>query len=461
MTSAESSTPATISQLLATFALTTETGAIPKAVRDKARIHFLDALGIAIASSKFDFGASVLAAAREFGSSNQAHAIGSGVALPAASAALVNGTLAHGLDYDDTHIGAIYHASAPALAAALAAGEATNSNGADVLSAYIIALELGCRIAGAAPGEFHARGQHPTILCGVFAAAAASARLHSASTEALTNAFGLAGSQAGGILEIGQSWLKRLHPGWAAHSGLAADALGRAGFKGPSSVFEGQHGFYAAHLGHVPQGEHLPSLGLGQNWHTLGIALKPYPCCHFLHGAVDSALTLRDQIQLTDIARVDCLLSPALRNLVGAPQEEKIRPRTTYQALFSVQWAVAIALIKGRVDLAAFYDEPLDDPELLALAAKTYCLDDPLSDYPKHFPGEVRVTLKNGQVFTHREATSLGTPERPLALAAVEKKFLANASRALGTERARDVCDTVWQIDEMPHIGDLLALCKT
>jgi 2-methylcitrate dehydratase PrpD len=214
----------TQSQALAAFALHFEASRIPDTVREGARDHFLDTLGVALASSTFGFGDAVLAGARELGSGGDALAIGSGALLPAASAALVNGTLAHGLDYDDTHIGAIYHASAPALAAALATGQAVHASGTDVLDAYLIAMEIGCRLAGAAPGEFHARGLHPTAQCGVFAAAAASARLRRSEPGELVSAFGLAGSQASGILEIGRSWLKRLHPGWAAHAGLIADS---------------------------------------------------------------------------------------------------------------------------------------------------------------------------------------------------------------------------------------------
>lgn len=461
MTTPPATAPRTQAQALAAFAIGLDAGSIPEPVRTKARAHLLDALGVALASSTFEFALPTLAAARELGAGNEAHAIGSGTALPAASAALVNGTLAHGLDYDDTHIGAIYHASAPALAAALAAGESAGASGADVLTAFIVALELGCRLAGAAPGEFHARGLHPTAMCGVFAAAAAAARLRGASTDSLVHAFGLAGSQAGGILELSEGWLKRLHPGWAAHAGLAADALGRAGFQGPSTVFEGSSGFYAAHLGHVPPTDQLPAYELGRTWFIEGIAIKPYPCCHFLHGFVDAALALRKDVAVADIERIDCAINPELQRMVGEPREQKQRPTGVYQSLFSVQWAVAVALIKGRVDLAAFYDEPLDDPALRALAARTYCVDDPISDFPKHFPGEVRITLKNGRAVKQREATSLGTPERPLSQSALEEKFMANAARAIGTEQARRVKDAVMGMDAMVRIGELLALCAT
>ena len=451
----------TQSQALAAFALHVEASQFPDAVRNSARDHFLDSLGVALASSTFEFGDAVLAAARELGSGDDARAIGSGVTLPAASAALVNGTLVHGLDYDDTHIGAIYHASAPAFAAALATGQAVCASGAEVLDAYLIALEIGCRLAGAAPGEFHARGLHPTAQCGVFAAAAASARLRRSKPDELVSALGLAGSQASGILEIGRSWLKRLHPGWAAHAGLVADSLGRAGFLGPDTAFEGPHGFYAAHIGHVPDDGRLPARRLGDIWHASDIALKPYPCCHFIHAFVDASLALRDDVVIADIERIDCLLSRALHHMVAEPRGQKIRPSAVYEALFSVPYTVALALVKGRIDLAAYYDEPLDDARVLAVAERTHCVDDPKSDYPKHFPGEIRIVLKDGRVLEQREATSLGTPERPLARVAVEEKFMANASRALGRERAQRVIEAVRNLDDMPRIDELLELCTT
>jgi 2-methylcitrate dehydratase PrpD len=449
----------TESQALAHFALGLKYEAIPSEVLQIARGHFVDALGIALASSTFDFGDSVLRAARELGKGGEAHAIGSLTPLPAAAAALVNGTLAHGLDFDDTHIAAIYHASAPALAASLAAGEVAGASGLDVLVAFVVALEIGCRLAGAAPGAFHARGLHPTAICGVFAAAAASARLRGADEGQLVSALGIAGSQAGGILEIGDSWLKRLHPGWAAHAGLVADALGRAGFKGPQTVFEGQHGLYASHLGNVPQGALAPSYKLGEDWRIPGIALKPYPCCHFIHGFVDAALAIRDQVPLDQIVRIECPLSPALHHMVAEPHDQKIKPTSTYEALFSVQYVVALALAKGRVDLAAFYSDPLDDPQVLGIAARVICTQDPISDFPQHFPGELHVQLKDGRVIQRREHTSLGTPERRLPREMIDRKFLANAGRALGPIEVERVLDTAWRLDTLRNVSELISLC--
>ena len=448
----------TESEKLARFSLELTLADVPAAVLILAKEHFLDVLGIALASSRFDFGRAVLKGARELGDGQLAMAIGSGERLPAASAALVNGVLAHGLDFDDTHIGAIYHASAQAMAASLAAGQANNSSGSEVLLAFIAALEIGCRLGTVGAPDFHHRGFHPTALCGTFAAAAAAGRLFKVEHQQLVWSLGLCGSQAAGILEIGNSWLKRLHPGWAAHSGLAAVSLGRAGFLGPDTVFEGSKGFYATHVQRVPEGDARPSHGLGDNWQTLGIALKPYPCCHFIHAYVDAALELRGQFDLGDVVRIDCPLIAGLHKMVAEPRDVRIRPTNPYQALFSVQYVVALALTRGRVDLATFYDEPLDAPDILSLADRTFCVDDPASDFPARFPGEVIVYLKDGRVIKCRKAASLGSPDVPLDLSAIKAKFMSNATRAISVQAAEQLVKLVLNLENEPSLETIMQL---
>lgn len=449
----------TESEKLGRFALDLTLDAIPDDVLTLAKEHFLDALGIALASSKFDFGDAILNGARALGEGTQATAIGSGIRLPAPSAALVNGVLAHGLDFDDTHIGAVYHATSPALAAALAAGEANGSSGAEVLIAFTSALEIGCRLATVGAGAFHDRAFHPTSLCGTFAAAAVAGRLAKVDHETMTWALGLCGSQASGILERGTSWLKRLHPGWAAHCGLSAMALARAGFTGPNTVLEGGRGFYASHIQRIPAGDDLPSHDLGRTWQARGIALKPYPCCHFIHGFVDAALELRGKFDLAEVERIDCPLTPGLHKMVAEPRARCIRPATPYQAMFSVQYVTAAALVRGRVDLATFFDEPLNAPEVLAVADKTYCTPDPASDYPVHFPGEVVVHLKDGRALSVRKPASLGTQEVPLSRSGIEEKFLKNATRAIPAQTAETLIARIYALEEAPSLSEVMALC--
>ena len=450
----------TWSQQLASFALGLRLEDVPPSIRAQAKLHFLDTLGIAIASSRTPAGQAVLAAALQLGEGREATVIGSGERLPASSAALVNGTFAHSLDFDDTHIAGIYHASAPAFAAATSAGQARAASGNALLAAYIVAVEIGCRLAVGGGGQFHRRGFHPTSLCGTFAAAAAAARLQGDDQPALVNALGLCGSQASGVLELKESWLKRLHPGWAAHAGLVAAALGRSGFRGPATVLEGDQGFYRTHIETLPQGATSPVHRLNEDWMFPGVALKPYPCCHFIHAFVDAALELRDEVRPGDIAQIRCQLSVPLQSLVGQPRERRIKPPTIYDALFSVPYVVALAFVKGRVDLAAFYDEPLDDPEVLALAEKTWCDDDPASDYPARFPGEIRLVLNDGSERRLRKPTSRGTPELPLSAHEVQAKFKGNVGSLLASDRTEQIIDTVMALESLADTGALLELTR-
>ena len=458
MTLSTPSANVTESARFAQFALGLTLDQVPSAVQDLAKRHFLDVLGIAIASTGFDFGRVALQSVREMGEGGAAMSIGTGTPLPATSAALVNGILAHGLDFDDTHIGGIYHASAPALAASLAAGQAHRAGGKEVLLAFTAALEIGCRLAVGGAGEFTRRGFHPTAVCSTFAAAAAAARLAKADPATLVRALGLCGSMASGVLELGTSWLKRLHPGWSAHSGLAAVALARAGFLGPDTMFEGARGFYATHIQRIPEGEASPTHDLGRTWHTLGIALKPYPCCHVLHAHVDAALELRDKFAIDEIERIECPLIAEWHRLIAEPRADCVRPANPYRALFSVQYAVGLAIARGRVDLASFYDEPLDGADVLSVADRTWVVDDPLSDYPAHFPGEVIVTLKDGRVFRSRKAASLGTPEVPLSRAALEAKFRSNATRVIGSAAAERLIELVMKLETLESLDEVMAL---
>lgn len=447
--------PATVSAAFGRFAAGLDLAQVPAELVRKAKGHMLDALGIALASTGFDYAGPILEGARRMGAGDQAHAIGTGAPLPPAGAALVNGTLIHGLDFDDTHIGAIYHATAPALAAALAAGEAAHVSGKELLTAYVAGLEIGCRLGLAAGGGFHDRHFHPTALCGAFAASYVAGRLSGLDVATMVSAAGLCGSMAAGILELEGSWLKRMHPGWAAHSGVSAAALAGAGFRGPSTTFEGPRGFYQTHLGRVPTGEASPEHGLGEHWSIGGIALKPYPCCHFIHGFVDCALELRPRVELDQIERIDCPIHKRILHMVGGPQ----RPSEPYAAMFSVPYTVALALVSGQVDLAAFHDRGVHDPQVLALAERAFCAEDPSSDFPIHFPGEVRITLKSGEVVSHRVATSLGTPERPLGEVEIEAKFLANATRVMDQGAARRLMEAVWSVETLGDVAGLTRLC--
>ncbi len=437
---------------------------VPNDVRTLAKAHALDAIGIAIASTGMDYGHAVHNAGAQLANGGDSRVLGFGTPLPAADAALVDGTLMHGLDFDDTHIGAIYHATGPALAAALTAGEAAHASGHEVMAAYVLGMEVGCRLAAAGAGKFHARGFHPTGIAGTFAAACVTAKLRNLPAETLTSALGLCGSQAAGILELHGSWLKRVHPGWAAHSGIVAATLAEAGFRGPGRVFEGPAGLYKSHLDETVTADDLGIDDLGERWMTAEIALKPYPCCHFTHAFVDAATAVlaglgRTSLRADEVDTIVCPTAPALRAMVTEPADAKQAPKTIYDALFSVQYVVATTLAGRPVDLATFYDTPLDDPTILAMAAKVTCPTDPDTDFPAHFPGEVIVHLTNGTTAARQVPDSHGTCQDPMTEEEVLAKFHSTAGRCVDRAQAERIAALVTGLDRLGDVAELIDAC--
>jgi 2-methylcitrate dehydratase PrpD len=224
---------------------------VPAPVIETASLLALDTVGNALAAARDDFAVAALAAARRLGGVPESTLIGAGTKVAAANAVLANGTLAHGLDFDDTREDAIVHTGSVAVTTALAVGEARAASGRAVLEALIAAVEVMCRVGLAVPGQLHAHHFHPTSITGSFAAAAAAGKLLDLDEDQLVHALGICGSQAAGIIEYltDGSWTKRLHPGWAAHAGVVATMLAASGFTGPESVLEGGHGVYEAFAG--------------------------------------------------------------------------------------------------------------------------------------------------------------------------------------------------------------------
>jgi len=388
----------TAAQAIATWAAGLGADGVPATVRDAAQLHALDAAGCALAAHAVGEGAAVRALASEEDGAPQATAIGLAKRVPAAGAALVNGTLAHSLDFDDTHEASVCHVSAVVVPAALAAGEAAGATPDDVLTAIIAGNEVVCRLGAAAQHGFHARGFHPTSVCGVFGATVAAARLRGLDAAGIERALGLAGSMASGLFAYlsDGSPTKPLHAGWAAAAGLRAAALAAHGLRGPAAIFEDRFGVFAAYADVEPQ---IDLDDLGSRWETPNIAFKAYPACHFIHGALDA---LRDAgpLQANDVERVDATIAAA-----GAPIVGDSRPATPYGARFSLAYALAAQLLDGRVDATTFNAV---DARVLDHAARVHMHTWSPGSEPSPFAGAVLVTLSDGSTRTAEVAEPYG-----------------------------------------------------
>ena len=417
---------------------------VPPPVVARASWLALDTIGNCLASSGQEFGRSVLQVAERLGGPPESTLVGGKTKVAAANAVLANGTLAHGLDFDDTREDAIVHTGSVAVSTALAVGEAVGASGRAALEALIAGGEVMCRVGLAVPGRFHARHYHPTALAGSFAAAAGAGKLHGLTEDELVRAFGICGSQAGGIIEYlaDGSWTKRLHPGWAAHAGVVAALLARSGFTGPETVFEGAHGFYQAFAG-GHDGGRLDELlaSLGRVWELEQLTFKPYPCGSIAHPYMDCALRLRDRhrIRPDQIAEVRCRTAEGPVPRLWEPLAAKQAPPNGYAAKFSLPYLLAVMLVKGQAGLAAFSDEAVRDEGVLGVAARvTYELD-PAIDYPRQFVGHVRIRLSDGRLVEERQDHPRGGPAFPMAPEELEAKFRSNAGLVAPADRVERI----------------------
>ena len=465
---AAAASAATISQTLATFAAGLRYEDIPENVIERAKLHVLDCLGIGLASSGFEFGQRTINALVGLAGEGPYPVLGTPLGLPLRDALLANGTLIHGLDFDDTHSGGVIHASASAVPVMLGVGQREQASGSEALAAYLIGVETSSRIGQAAKNGFHQRGFHPTGLVGVFGATLAAGRLAGMSAGQLEHAQGIALSMAAGSLEFldDGAWTKRMHPGWAASSAVTACALARCGFIGPKRPFEGRFGLFSAYAG-TPQPQSydlaLCTAGLGETWEMLNVAMKPYPACHFNHAFADAALELRRQhaFALEDIDAITARIGAGQTQVVCEPEANKRRPQNAYDAQFSVHYIIASALVRGCFTLAELEDEALSDPRTLALMQKTGYEIDPESAFPRYYSGEVVVRLKDGRELRQREAQNRGSDARPLAASEIVAKFIGNAERALSPARADRVAETVLDLDSAVSLQAVLEAVST
>jgi 2-methylcitrate dehydratase PrpD len=403
-----------------------EAAALPVAVRRKCEDLLLDVIGLCAGARKEDYIERALAGWDDDGPCT---AIGHPRRLSAAGAAFVNGTAAHGEDFDDTFEGGPVHAGAVIVPAVLAACERHNPDGAAALTGIAVGVETLCRLSLVAPKAVHRAGFHPTAVFGAMAAAAgvgAALWLH---PRQVINGLGVAGSMASGIIEYlaEGAWTKRLHPGWAAQSGLRAALLGRAEFLGPRTVFEGTHGLFHG-FAHTTDADYEALTGdFGERWVTETLAFKPYPCGTMTHPYIDCARRISARVAPEQVEEIVCEVAEGTVHRLWEPLAAKQRPANGYAGKFSTPYCIAAGLARGHVGLGDFTDEAVKDERLLALAGKVRYEIDPANPYPANFTGHIRAVLQDGTILEERQPHLRGGAHEPLTREDLERKFAANA----------------------------------
>ncbi len=400
---------------------------LPAPVRRTCEDLVVDVVGLCLTARKADYVTAALAGWDEEGPCT---AIGHARSIDAAGAAFVNGTAAHGEDFDDTFEGGPVHAGAVVVPAVLAVCERYNPNGPSALLGIAVGVEVMCRLSVVVPKAVHTAGFHPTAVFGAMASAAGVGAALKLTPRQIVDALGIAGSMAGGIIEYlaEGAWTKRLHAGWAAQSGLRAALLARHGFVGPRTVFEGVHGLFHG-FAHTTKGDYEALTGdFGARWVTPTLAFKPYPCGTMTHAYIDCARRLKARgLAADDIGELACEVAEGTVHRLWEPLAAKQRPANGYAGKFSTPYCIAHALMHGNVGLDAFTDDAVKEAAVLALAAKVRYRIDPDNPYPKNFTGHIRATLADGRVIEERQPHMRGGAHEPLTRGDIEEKFVLNA----------------------------------
>lgn len=425
---------------LAHFAYAAQFKHLPADVIERARLHILDGVGLALASHTQEYAPVALAGIAAMSGLGVSTVIGTRTQCAARDAALANGLLVHGLDYDDTHPMSIVHPTVASLPTAFAIGEQVNASWEEVLCAYVVGVEAAIRLGAAVKGGFHHVGFHATGIVSHFSSALVAAKLMGMNAQAMWSAQGITASTASGVqvfLEEG-AWTKRFHPGWGAVAGITAAHLAGKGFVAPSRPYEGRFGLFDTHLHGAPTDIELISKNLGVDWQMLGTVIKPYPVCHFIHGSADAAIAMFDEVKdrIDQIDKIEVLLPEPTLHIVAEPVEEKQNATTDYEAKFSTPYVVAVCLIKGYFGLPELEAQTLQSKQVQQLAKKVVCQADPKSEFPRYFSGGVTVKFKDGTAVTRYVPVNKGAGSRALSREDISEKFMSNAMMHLTKDQA-------------------------
>lgn len=450
----------TISEQISYFALNLQYDDIPNTVIEAAKKHILDTIGVALLSVKTSPTSPIIRkVVCEAGSAAECTLWGSADKVCLADAVLCNSTVIHGLDFDDTHTGAITHPSTSVLSTAFAVGEKLNKSGAEILTAAIAGYETIVRMGLAADGGFHDAGFHPSGILAPFACVLTAGKLMGCDMNILVNALGIAGSQAGTIMEFlhDGSWVKMVHPGWGALCAIYAVKMAAAGLTGPKTVFEGKYGVFPVHLGSVKS---LPQrmATLGKEWLTPDIAFKLYPCCHHNHSFIDIMQKLMREQHFTadDIEAIEARGTHMCASQICDPKEVKIRPQTEYMMKFSLYYIIAMTALHGKITAEEINLKYAHDPKVLDMIDRITFITDESIAVKGHMPAKLKITLKDKRVFSGEQQYEKSAGENPITLNDILDKYYGCVSGCLSKDKADAIADKALQFEKLENISGLL-----
>jgi len=437
---------------------------LPEGVIDRVKYLALDYLGVAARGSLSDSSAPVLNFVSNRGMVGEgAVVIGADLKADPTYAALANGACAHSIERDKVVNEASLHPGVVIISSAVASSHIAGSGGRALIEGIVAGYEVMVRLGFSLdPAAHYAQGFHPTGTCGTMGSAITAAKILGLDQEAMTNALGIAGSQAAASMEFlsDGSFTKRLHAGWAAHSGVIAALLASEGFSGPGTIIEGRHGFLRSYSPNSDPSSLFE--GWGDPFKVMKTSIKPHACCRYKQGPIDGILEIMHENRLkpSDIDEVKLGILKAGIPIVAQPEESKYVPKSIVDAQFSMPFGAAVAILCGRATLEEYTQKNIMSPEIKQMMAKIYCVEDPEleRDYPEKWPASVNISTKEGRQYHARVEFPKGDPENPLTWDELIQKFKGLISPVFSDERGAEIIRYVRGIELAKDLRDLSIL---
>ena len=433
---------------------------LPHDVIKRTKLLILDTVGIIIrARHDAESTSSLVSAIERLEMSNgSCQVFSDNKSYSPSAAALLNGTLAHSLDFDDTHAEASLHSSAPILAAALAAAEMNKSSGQQLITACVVGYEIQIRLGLAGGSSSHyKKGFHPTATCGIFGAAAAAGYLMGLTKEQYISAFGIALSQSAGSMQFltDGAWTKRSHVGQAAQNGLSCAIMAAEGFKGPSKAFEGQWGYFHSYASGGDMEKAID--GLGKKFETLNLGVKPYPSCRYSHAAIDGIIELKNELGFStaELDDIDIGLSETALNIIGYPLSDKQNPKSVVDGQFSMPFCAAVTVKSGGLKWDD-YKNHLNDSDTISLCNKIKVSPDKDAEEccPEYMSAKVKVVVK-GKKYEKFVKIPKGEPENFMEDSEFISKFRSLTEPYLSNERIDQLTGSMLKLDQSNNINSI------
>lgn len=437
---------------------------LPKEVVDRTKYLMLDYIGLAARGSVFESSKPIHEFIKKNGSNGDGVIIGKGEirTLPQ-YAALANGSAAHSLELDDVINEASLHPAVVVFPTAYAVGDVNRKTGRQIIEASVAGYEVMGRLGKALnPTHVYDRGFHPTGVVGIFAAAAVASKLMGNSQKQTVSALGIVGSQAAASMEFLKTgaWTKRLHPGWAAHSGMIASELAKFNFIGPETVIEGESGLANSYSYDYNLGEMENDFSYNNNY-ILKTSIKPHACCRYKQGPLDLVLKIVKENQLMphDIQKINVHLVKTALPIVAYPEAAKRNPKTPVDGQFSMHFGAAVAAIHQRTLLEEYDQKVVDSSDVREMMQKVYCYHEPQLDkeFPRKWPARVEIETAKG-TFSESIEFPKGEPENPLSWEELITKFKYVSAPVYSEERQEEIINAVRNIEKYENIKDISGL---